>query len=129
MRPLIVLADDSAELRALLAGALERVGYRVVQVGTGAALIDEVHRLVAEGEHVRLIITDVRMPGLSGVDAATAIRAAGLEAPLIFMTAFGDAWTRARAEQLGAVLLDKPLGLSVLRSAVQRAIVEAPGQL
>jgi len=129
MQPLIVLADDSAELRTLLAGALERVGYRVVQVGTGAALIDEVHRLAAEGEHVRLIITDVRMPGMSGVDAATAIRAAGLAAPLIFMTAFGDAWTRARAEQLGAILLDKPLGLGVLRSAVQRAIVESPGQL
>ncbi len=34
-----------------------------MQVGTGAALIDEVHRLIAEGEHGRLIITDVRMPG------------------------------------------------------------------
>lgn len=126
MYPLIVLAEDSADLRELLAGALERVGYRVIQVGTGAALVAEVRRLSAEGEAVRLVITDVQMPELGGIDAAAAVRAAGFAAPLIFMTAYGDAWTRARAAALGAVLLAKPLGLRALRLAVRRAIVESP---
>lgn len=129
MCPLIVLADDSAELRELLAGALERVGYRVVQASTGAGLVEVVRRLAAEGEQVRLVITDVQMPGRDGGAAAAAIRAAGLAAPLIFMTAYGDAWTRARAEQLGAVLLAKPLGLGALRHAVRGAIVESAGPL
>lgn len=121
---LIVLAEDSAELRALLAYALENVGYRVVQVGTGTALVDTVVRLTTAGEAVRLIITDVRMPALGGVDAAGALREAGLQIPLIFMTAYGDAWTRSRAEQLGAILLDKPLTLATLREAVRRTIIE-----
>lgn len=129
MCPLIVLADDSAELRELLAGALERVGYRVVQASTGAGLVEVVRRLAAEGEQVRLVITDVQLPGRDGGAAAAAIRAAGLAAPLIFMTAYGDAWTRARAEQLGAVLLAKPLGLGALRHAVRGAIVESAGPL
>lgn len=129
MCPLIVLAEDNAELRELLAVALERVGYRVVQVGTGDALVEAVRRLVAEGQEVRLVITDVRMPGRGGVAAAAAMRAAGLAAPLIFMTAYGDAWTSARAEAMGAVLLAKPLELGALRHAVRRAIVEPARRL
>ena len=120
--PLIALAEDNPDLRALLAAALQRVGYRVVQVGTGEQLISTVRRLLEEGEPLRLIITDVRMPALGGLDAARLLRGAGHATPLILMTAYGDAWTRTQAAGLGAVLLDKPLSLEVLRRAVQRAI-------
>lgn len=120
--PLIVLAEDTPQLRALLASALEKVGYRVIQVATGERLVAEVRRLVADGEPLRLIITDVRMPTLGGLDAARLLREAGYVTPLIFMTAYGDAWTRTHAATLGAVLLDKPLSLNVLRQAVMRAI-------
>lgn len=119
---LIALAEDDAALRALLASALELVGYRVVPVGTGELLLDVVRRLRERGEPLRLIITDVRMPTIGGLEAARALRRAGHATPLIFMTAFGDAWTRRQAAELGAVLLDKPLSLSVLRQAVKRAI-------
>jgi CheY-like chemotaxis protein len=120
--PLIILADDNAELRALLASALENVGYRVVQAETGERLIATVQQLLEAGEPLRLIVTDVRMPTLGGLDAARALRAAGNDTPLIFMTAFSDAWTRAQAAQLGATLLDKPLSLAALRDAVKRAL-------
>lgn len=122
MLPLIALAEDSPDLRTLLASALERVGYRIVQAGTGAQLIAVVRRLRAEAEPLRLIITDVRMPTLGGFDAARSLREAGSTTPLIFMTAWGDAWTRAQAAQLGAMLLDKPLSIAVLRQAVKQAI-------
>jgi DNA-binding response OmpR family regulator len=117
-RPLIALAEDSPDLRELLASALESAGYRVVQVGTGAHLLATVRRLIAEGAPLRLIITDVRMPTLDGLDAARALRAAGNATPLILMTAYGDAWTRTQAAELGAQLLDKPLSLVALRRAV-----------
>ena len=120
--PLIVLAEDNPQLRALLASALEKVGYRVVQAATGEGLVAEVRRLFDEGEPLRLIITDVRMPTLGGLDAARLVREAGHTTPLIFMTAYGDAWTRTQAATLGAVLLDKPLSLNVLRQAVVHAI-------
>jgi two-component system response regulator FixJ len=122
VRPLIALAEDDPALRALLASALERVGYRVVQFETGEQLVAEVQRLLEDGEPLRLIVTDVRMPTLGGLDAARLLRQAGRATPLIFVTAYGDAWTRAQAAQVGAVLLEKPLSLAALREAVKRAI-------
>jgi CheY-like chemotaxis protein len=124
-RPLIALAEHSPELRGLLASALETVGYRVVPVETGAHLVATVQRLLAEGEPLRLIITDVRMPTRGEFDAARELRAAGNATPLIFMTAYGDAWTRARAGAFGAHLLDKPLSLVVLRRAVTMTLAVA----
>ena len=121
-RTLIALAEDNPQLRALLATALETVGYRVVQVATGEHLVAAVRRLIEEGEPLRVIITDVRMPTLGGLEAARLLREAGHETPLIFMTAFGDAWTRSQAAELGAMLLDKPLSLNVLRQAVTLAL-------
>lgn len=122
MSPLIVLAEDHPELRLLLAGALERTGYRVIQAETGEHLVSVVAGLVTAGDAPQLVITDVRMPRGGGLEAASALRGTGPAIPLIFMTAYGDAWTRSRAASFGAVLLDKPLSLSVLRRAVQRAL-------
>ena len=124
LHPLIALAEDDVQLRGLLAAALEHAGYRVIQVGTGRHLVDVVRHLLAVGEPPRVIITDVRMPALGGIDAAQLLRRAGHTTPMIFMTAYGDAWTRSQASALGAVLLDKPLSLSVLRQAVHRALGE-----
>lgn len=121
-RPLIALAEDNPQLRALLAMALETTGYRVLQAETGERLVAIVRRSLEAGEPLRLIITDVRMPTLGGLEAARMLRDAGHTGPLIFMTAFGDAWTRSQAAGLGALLLDKPLSLRVLRNAVTTAL-------
>lgn len=120
--PLVVIAEDNAELRGLLAVALERDGYRVAQAATGEGLVALVEELVRAGEALRLVVTDVRMPIVGGLDAARALHHAGHRVPLIFMTAYSDSWTRARAAELGAVLLDKPLTLETLRRAVRRAV-------
>jgi CheY-like chemotaxis protein len=121
-RPLIVIAEDNPELRTLLASALERDGYRVAQAATGSRLVAVVHELVEAGEMLELVITDVRMPCGGGFEAARALHQAGHRVPLIFMTAYSDAWTRAKAAELGAILLDKPLGLDTLRHTVRRAV-------
>lgn len=122
MPRLIVIAEDNDDFRHLIAGALERVGYRVVEAESGLALVDIVRRLQRGGEPIDLIITDVRMPAVGGFDAAQEIRATGCTTPMIFMTAYSDIWSRSRASDLGAVLLDKPLSLGVLRDAVYRAL-------
>ncbi|MCX5745395.1 MAG: response regulator [Proteobacteria bacterium] len=122
LQPLIALAEDDPALRALLATALETVGYRVVTVATGELLVATVRTLLAAGDPLRLIITDVRMPTLGGLEAARILRETGHATPLLFMTAYGDAWTRSQAADLGALLLDKPLSLTVLRHAVTLAL-------
>jgi DNA-binding response OmpR family regulator len=122
MAPLIALAEDNVELRRLLAAALEHDGYRVVQAGTGTRLVDLVRELVAAGTTPSLVVTDVRMPQGGGIDAGHELKAIGIALPMIFMTAYGDAWTRSRAAELGAMLLDKPLSLDDLRRAVRLAL-------
>jgi CheY-like chemotaxis protein len=122
--PLIALAEDNPDLRALFASALERSGYRVIQAATGVALVAAVAALTQSGAAPQLIITDVRMPALGGVEAARALREAGSRTPLIFMTAYGDAWSRSEAAALGAQLLDKPLSITELRRAVHDTLAQ-----
>jgi DNA-binding response OmpR family regulator len=120
---LIVLAEDSAELRELLSAGLERVGYQVVQAVNGADLVEKT-RFVAS--RVSLIITDVRMPHMDGIAAVRALRAAGTTAPVIFITAFGDDRTRNEAESLGSSWINKPVGLRALRLAVGELLGAVP---
>ena len=123
---LIVLAEDDQSLRELIAGALELDGHRVIQVATGNALVAAVQRIVIQsdqGDALDLMISDVKMPELSGLDALELLRDAHLRIPIILITAFSDLWTRAQAARYGARLLDKPLELRVLRKLVHDALI------
>ena len=100
-------------------------GHQVVQVATGSALINAVKQIVVDGERggqLDLLISDVRMPKLSGIDALKLLRHAELQIPIILITAFSDLWTRAEAARYGARLIDKPLELRVLRQAVREEL-------
>ncbi len=126
MTSLIVLAEDDASLRALIAEALGMDGHQVVQVATGSALIHAVRQIVVDGERggqLHLLISDVRMPGLTGIEALKLVRDAELRVPIILITAFSDLWTRAEAARWGARLIDKPLELRVLRQAVREELL------
>jgi DNA-binding response OmpR family regulator len=122
---LILLAEDDAALRELIADALSLDGHRVAQVATGGALITALKKIIVYGEHggrPDLIITDVRMPELTGIEALRVLRGAELGVPIILITAFSDLWTRREAARYGARLIDKPLELRVLRHAVQEEL-------
>jgi DNA-binding response OmpR family regulator len=122
---LIVLAEDDPALRDLIASALEMDGHRVVQVGTGSGLVSAVREILLggrEGGTVDLLISDVRMPELSGLDALQLLRDEEVQIPIILITAFSDLWTRTEAARHGARLLDKPLELRVLRQMVRNSL-------
>lgn len=109
----------------MLASALERDGHRVLRVGTGNGIIDEVRRVLyygAEGGVLDLLVSDVRIPNLSGVAALKLLRDAEVWVPVILITAFLDPWIRAHAAQYGAALLEKPIDLKGLRAAVRQAL-------
>ena len=108
--------------RSLLASTLEYAGYEVVQAATGNQLIDQMRRIVAGGEDVDLLISDVRMPKMSGLLVLKLLRDAEFVMPVILITAFSDIWTRREASDYGAVLLDKPVQLRTLRRAVEKAL-------
>jgi CheY-like chemotaxis protein len=80
-------------------------------------LIERVHLWLRRGRqpHV-VIITDVEMPGLNGLDALVRIHRALPNTPVIVVTGFGDATIRERARRLGAsAVFTKPVDLKLLR--------------
>lgn len=122
--PRILLAEDDAEMRALVSGDLRRAGYGVVECADGAALLD---RLDAASRTqcwgVDLVVADVRMPELTGLEVLERLRGADPFMPYIVVTAFGSAETRRAAARLGAIaVLDKPFETRALLRLVEDAI-------
>jgi two-component system, response regulator, stage 0 sporulation protein F len=110
--PRILVAEDDHEMRRLVADGLRKDGYEVEEEADGQhALL----RLLTIPAPFDLIVTDVRMPGCSGLSILEALRAAGSKTPVILMSAFGDDEIRERAETLGAVFVGKPLAMAKLR--------------
>lgn len=106
----IVVADDDCGLRQLLAFKLRRRGYEVVDLANGLQLA--LH-LIAEdrADDVDLVISDIRMPGLSGLDLLAYLGIQGGRfPPIVLITGFGDWRVHKEAQALGAVaVFDKPV--------------------
>jgi len=126
-RARVLLAEDDPALRELMAGALRRDGYEVLEASDGTELLDRLEAIVTTvgrgPDAVAVIISDIRMPGLTGLDLLAALRCAEWTTPVILITAFGDEETHREARELGArAVLDKPFPLEQLRAAVQEAV-------
>jgi DNA-binding response OmpR family regulator len=115
-------------MRALLRRALKRRGYDVVDAPDGPELIRSIVEGLMEKETQvpDLIVTDVRMPGFSGLEVLARLRREGWTTPVILITAFGDTQLHEEAARLGAAcVLDKPFAMEDLCSAVE-ALVPPP---
>lgn len=124
-RPRVLLAEDDDEMRSLLATALRRDGYDVRTCTNGINLLERVAPSFPHGgiEDYALIISDIRMPGLSGLEVLADLQGHASAPPLILITAFGDDETHARAERLGALaVLDKPFPIDRLLDAAHRIV-------
>lgn len=125
-RKKILLAEDDAEMRSMLAAVLRSSGFEVMEAGNGAELtkaIDTVALGMLERNElpdIDLIISDIHMPGTTGIEVLARMRRAQMEMPVILMTAFGDDQLHAEADRLGVeMVLDKPFALRDLLAAVQ----------
>jgi len=122
--PRILLAEDDAEMRALVSGDLRRAGYGVVECADGAALLrrlESVNR--GQGLGIDLVVADVRMPELTGLEVLEHLRSADPFMPYIVVTAFGSPETRRAAARLGAMaVLDKPFETKDLLRLVEQAV-------
>src|SRR5580692_4157087 len=128
-RPRVLVADDDVEMRRLVAEALKRDLYEVVEAADGGRLLVTLAATYGHAEaRFDLIVSDIRMPVCSGLDILRGLREAKWQTPVILMTAFGDMETRARAETLGAFLLDKPFRIDVLRLVVSDLLQFGPAR-
>lgn len=115
----MLVADDDADTLTLISNAIEGLGFTVVRADDG----NEMLQMLAEGNY-QLIITDVAMPWMTGLQVAHSARTAGVLSPVIVMTA-----SRIRHEDVAllgdnAVLLHKPFSLSRLRDVVHRLLTD-----
>lgn len=123
-RPRLLLAEDDAAMRNLLALTLGRAGFELTVAASGDEAIDRVADLfLADGAAgFDLIIADVRMPGCTGLDLLACLRHFACRTPVILITAFGNGGTHEQARRLGAfAVLDKPFDLRDLESAAALA--------
>lgn len=120
----ILLVEDDRDLRVLMARHLRRRRFEVVEArdGTGALtrLGDAICRCGTS--YFDALISDVRMPGHSGLDLLGELRRCDWTMPVVLVTAFGSPETHAEARRLGAVLLDKPVDLDVLTATLTKQL-------
>jgi len=80
----------------------------------------------AEGAALILILSDINMPGMSGLELLPKARAARPDVPVIMITAYGDAETKRKALESGAeALLTKPIDFGALRSEIDMRVERA----
>jgi CheY-like chemotaxis protein len=107
----ILVAEGDGELRQLVLESLQKDGHDVVEVADGNQLLIRItshYRLRPDPEPIDLIVTDIRMPVVSGLDIVRSLRDAQWSTPVVMITAFADVETRAQATELGGVLLISP---------------------
>lgn len=116
--PLVVVIDDDEAVCRAVARMISASGFRARTYTRARDFLDDV-----ESVEPACVVADIRMPEIDGIALVRAMRAAGVEAPVIFMTATGDVGTVVSAMKQGAVdLLPKPFGADNLLVAVARAI-------
>ncbi len=113
----IALADDQALVRAGLRALLERLGLAIAfEADDGQALLDQL-----AGTPVDVVLSDIRMPGVDGIDALLALRERGDRTPVLLLTTFDDSELLLRAAEAGAQgFLLKDAAPDDLREAIAR---------
>lgn len=88
--PRILLVDDEEGFRFGAGVVLRRDGYRVEEAADGKEALRKILSARDAGDPVRLVVTDIRMPVMSGIELIDALREQGVETALCAITCFGD---------------------------------------
>jgi len=114
----VLLVDDDAAFRRVMAGELERLGYEVAAVGSGE---EAVRRVAAEEPEV--VLLDLRLPAMGGLEALAAIHAQAPATEVIMLTGHGSIDTAIESIRIGAFdYVVKPCPLDELDVRIQRAV-------
>ena len=115
-KPRILIVDDEPSMREMLRIVLRRDGYDVVVAGNGAEAI-----AILEKERVDLLLSDIRMPDVGGVDVLRAAKNLNRDIIAFMMTAFASTDSAVEAMRLGAVdYFTKPFNMDELRLKVRQ---------
>lgn len=119
----VLLVDDHPEVCDTIAAFLGQLGHHSIIVASGQAAVEQVQR-----QRPDLVLSDLRMPGMNGLELLDALESLERPPPLALMTAFGDAETAIEALRLGVVdYLRKPIDVRELHQLIERFALPAAG--
>jgi len=116
----LLVVDDQAGVRRMLQEALNDEGYEVVSVASGPEALQKVKQ-----GGIDLVLLDMKMPGMSGLDALREIRRLNPDLPVILMTAYGEYELLGEARTLGVKhYVSKPFDLQEVRYFVRALLAD-----
>jgi len=124
--PRILVAEDDPEMRRLLIWNLRKAGFETVECTDGWELLDHLGKPVLSGtpDDYDLIVSDIRMPGVTGLEILEGIHETEWFVPMILITAFGSEQVHQQAEDLGAAgMFDKPFDIEELIARIREVLV------
>lgn len=122
--PRILVADDEPNLRRVLAAILSREGYEVRQAVDGAEALEKID------DSVHVVITDLKMPRVDGMEVLRTVSARFPAIPVIMITAFGSVDNAVAAVKSGAFdYIEKPFEQEQIRLIVEKAIRQGNANL
>lgn len=114
----ILIVDDQNGIRVLLVEVFSVEGYQTFQASNGKAALDIVRR-----ENPDLVLLDMKIPGMDGLDILKHIKAINPRVKVIMMTAYGELDMIKEATDLGALMhFTKPFDIDELRIAVNNEL-------
>ena len=125
----ILVVDDEPDVEVLFRQQFRRdlrAGRFLMEFAPSASVALRRAIEIREDDTLVLILSDINMPGMSGLEMLPIVRAARPDVPVIMITAYGDAETRRRALESGAGdLLTKPIDFAVLRQEIDTRLEQA----
>ena len=117
-QPTILVVDDEAAQRRLLGDFISSLGYAAIELPSAEAALEVIRR-----QRPELVLLDIRLPGMSGIDALTEIRKISGNLPVLLVTAYADLRQAVEAMKSGADdYLSKPVDLDELATAIADAL-------
>ena len=114
----ILVVDDEPKLREVLAAALQELGYQTRTAESGAAALEQF-----ENDPVDLVLSDLRMPGMSGQQLLAELRRRAPNVPVVLMTAYGTVKDAVQAIKDGAFdYISKPFEIDELEATIAKAL-------
>ena len=117
------VVDDDVSVRRATGRLIRSMGFMVEVFASGEEFL-----LSGRLHDTSCLVLDVQLPGMSGLELQSHLAGAGYRIPIIFITAYSDEWTRARALKAGAVdFLQKPFSEEALHNGIRSALKVSDG--